>query len=75
MDWHEYITADPAILVGKPIILGTRISVELILDLVSQGWQIGDITRNYLLTTEQVRACFAFALDRVHDEKIFATVT
>jgi len=38
MSWHEYIISDPKILVGKPIIEGTRISVELILELFSPGW-------------------------------------
>ena len=57
MDWKEYITADPEVLVGKPIIAGTRLSVEFVLDLISEGWLEAEILRNYPgLTREQVLA-------------------
>ncbi len=61
MNWQEHITADPGILVGKPIIRGTRISVEFILDLLTEGWSETDITQNYNLSQAQVRACVVFA--------------
>ncbi len=38
MNWQEYITQDPAVLLGKPVIRGTRISVELLLELLESGW-------------------------------------
>ena len=38
MRWQNYITLNPDVLVGKPIIKGTRLSVEFILDLITQGW-------------------------------------
>jgi hypothetical protein len=38
MDWQERISIDPKVLAGKPVVKGTRISVELILDLLAQGW-------------------------------------
>ena len=38
VDWKDRIYIDPEILVGKPIIKGTRLAVELILDLLAQGW-------------------------------------
>jgi uncharacterized protein (DUF433 family) len=38
MDWHEHITVDPRILVGKPVVKGTRISVEMVIDLLAAGW-------------------------------------
>lgn len=47
MDWQTRITIDPEILVGKPVIKGTRISVEFIVDLLSQGWSEHDILKNY----------------------------
>lgn len=73
MDWKQYIIADPAVLVGKPIIAGTRLSVEFILDLISEGWSEADILRNYPgLTREQLLACVAYAKDRVSDETVFA---
>jgi uncharacterized protein (DUF433 family) len=54
MNWQEYITADPDVLVGKPVIRGTRLAVEFILGLLAQGWPEQDITRNYRLTVERV---------------------
>jgi uncharacterized protein (DUF433 family) len=57
MNCHDYITVDPAVLVGKPVLRGTRLAVEFILGLMAQGWSEEEIARNYLLTREQVRAC------------------
>jgi uncharacterized protein (DUF433 family) len=72
MNWHDYITADPAVLVGKPVICGTRLAVEFILGLIAQGWPEPEIIRNYGLTSEQVRACAAYAQERLSEEKVFA---
>jgi uncharacterized protein (DUF433 family) len=72
MNWQEYITADPAVLVGKPVIRGTRVAVEFILGLIAQGWPEDEIMRNYHLTREQVRACVACAQQRFNEEKVFA---
>ena len=72
MNWQEYIHADPAVLVGKPVIRGTRLAVEFILGLIAQGWPEDEIVRNYRLTREQVRACVACAQQRLNDEKVFA---
>jgi uncharacterized protein (DUF433 family) len=72
MKWQEYITADPGVLVGKPVIRGTRLAVEFILGLIAQGWPEQDIMRNYRLTAEQVRACVAYAQERLNEEKVFA---
>ena len=38
MNWSERITVDPEILVGKPVIKGTRIAVELVIDLLARGY-------------------------------------
>ncbi|MFM7103809.1 MAG: DUF433 domain-containing protein [Verrucomicrobiota bacterium] len=70
--WEQYITLDPKVLVGKPVIKGTRLSVEFILGLVAQGWSEQDILRDYLLQPEQVRACAAYAQARLSDERVFA---
>jgi len=72
MNWQEYIAADPAVLVGKPVLRGTRLSVEFILGLLAQGWPEHEITRNYHLTPAQVRACASYARDRLNEEKVFA---
>jgi len=72
MNWQDYITADAAVLVGKPVIRGTRLAVEFILGLMAQGWPEDEIVRNYHLTREQVRACVACAQQRLNEEKVFA---
>ena len=68
MNWQECITADPAVLVGKPIIKGTRLSVEFILGLIAQGWPEEEVLCNYHITREQLRACVAFAKDELTDD-------
>jgi uncharacterized protein (DUF433 family) len=73
MEWKQYITADPAILTGKPVIAGTRLSVEFILELIAEGWSEADMIRNYPgITHEQILACVAYAKDRLSEESIFA---
>lgn len=62
MNWQERITIDPAILVGKPVIRGTRLAVEFIIDLLAQGWNEAEILRNYPgITHEDIQACLAYA--------------
>ncbi|HEY7975955.1 MAG TPA: DUF433 domain-containing protein [Ktedonobacterales bacterium] len=57
------IITDPAILGGKPVIAGTRIGVDLILEKLSDGESIEDILRDYPhLTRAQVVAALAYAL-------------
>jgi uncharacterized protein (DUF433 family) len=60
--WQTRITVDPNILVGKPVVKGTRLAVEFIIALLAQGWSETEILRNYLgLTQEDIRACLAYA--------------
>ncbi len=42
MDWQERIIIDPQILVGKPVVNGTRLAVDFIIDLLAQGWPEGN---------------------------------
>jgi uncharacterized protein (DUF433 family) len=58
----DLIITDPAILAGKPVIAGTRISVQLILEKMRDGWTIDDLLDDYPeLTREQVIAAIAYA--------------
>lgn len=61
MDWREHIHQDPAILCGKPCIKGTRMSVEMVLELLGNGWAPDDLAETYRLAPEQIRAAQAFA--------------
>lgn len=69
---HERITLDPAILVGKPVIRGTRIAVEFVIELLAEGWSEADILANYPhLTRGDILACLAYARDLVRSERVF----
>ena len=72
MNWQDRIAADTQVLVGKPVVKGTRISVELVIDLLAAGWTQGQILDSYSnLTVEDIRACLAYAGELLHSEKIF----
>jgi len=72
VDWHQRITVDQRVLAGKPIVRGTRLSVEFILGLLSSGWKDEQILENYpTLTVEDVRACLAYARWVVEGERVF----
>ncbi|MBM3144489.1 MAG: DUF433 domain-containing protein [Chloroflexi bacterium] len=75
MHWQERIVIDPNILVGKPVIKGTRLAVEFIIDLLAQGWTDTEILRNYPgLTQEDIRACLNYATDTLRAEKVYPMV-
>ncbi len=68
----QRIILDPAVVAGKPIIAGTRISVEFILDLLAQGWSEADVLENYPhITREDIIACIAYARDIVKSERVY----
>ena len=72
MDWKERITIDPNILVGKPVVKGTRLAVEFIVDLLAQGWSEEEILGNYPgLTAEDIKACLRYASAVLHAEKVY----
>jgi uncharacterized protein (DUF433 family) len=63
-DWRSRITIDPKVLSGKPVIRGTRMSVEFILDLLANGWTIEEILENYpQLKKEDVIATLKYAAE------------
>jgi uncharacterized protein (DUF433 family) len=58
----ERITVDPKVMVGKPVIKGTRLTVEFILNLLAHGATVAEILSEYGgLTQEDVQACILFA--------------
>lgn len=61
MSWQDRITLDPKVLVGKPVVKGTRIAVELVVDLMAKGWTQQQILDSYPnLAVEDIRACLAY---------------
>jgi len=71
-DWRNRITVNPRILAGKPIIKGTRISVELILDLLANGWTTEQILENYpQLKREDITAVLKYATEILKEERVY----
>lgn len=72
MNLEERIVVDPAVLVGKPCVKGTRLSVDFLLGLLAQGWSEAEILRNYPgLAHEDVLACLQYASEIVAQEKVY----
>jgi len=62
MDWHDRITVAPKVLVGKPVIKGTRIAVEFVLELLGRGWTAEQVLQEYdHLTPGDIQACLSCA--------------
>jgi uncharacterized protein (DUF433 family) len=73
MNWEDRIVSDQEVLVGKPVIKGTRLSVEFILERLADGWTEREILENYpRLTPDDLRAVFAYASDCMKDGPFFA---
>jgi uncharacterized protein (DUF433 family) len=66
------IVLDPAVLAGKPVIRGTRLSVEFIIGLMADGWSETDILHNYPgLSHGDIAACLAYARDVLKSEEVY----
>lgn len=73
MNWRDRIGSDPDILVGKPAVKGTRISVELVLGWLAQGWTHEMLLQSYpQLSNDDILACLAFAAEMLRDEQYVA---
>jgi uncharacterized protein (DUF433 family) len=69
------ISIDPEILTGKPVVKGTRLAVEFIIDLLAQGWTEKEILRNYpSLDQEDIQACLRYASTVLKSEKVYTFV-
>jgi uncharacterized protein (DUF433 family) len=76
MTWQDRIAIDPKVLVGKPVVKGTRISVEFVIDLLARGWTTEHILREYdHLAAEDIQACLAYASDVLKSEKVYLLPT
>ena len=72
MKWQVYIVSDQEVLLGKPIIKGTRISVEHIVGLLAQGWSEMDILNNFpRLQKESLQAVFVYIQECIKDGLLF----
>lgn len=72
MNWQEYIYSTPDIINGKPVFRGTRLSVELVLERLSEGWSEQMIIENYpRLSHESILAVYAFMLQMAKDGLLY----
>ena len=70
---HPRIKSDPQIMLGKPCIKGTRITVELILRKLGAGHTVGDLIEAYPhLTVEDIHAALSFAADYIQHPTMIA---
>ena len=73
MNWRDHIVSDPEVLAGKPVIKGTRVSVQLVLEQLADGWSEQDLYRSYpKLSPEALHVVFAFASDVLRAEDYVA---
>ncbi|MFW6181534.1 MAG: DUF433 domain-containing protein [Spirochaetota bacterium] len=71
----DRISVDQRIMVGKPVIRGTRLTVEFILNLLAHGATVDDILREYdRLTKEDIQACLLFATRALADTEFMPLV-
>ncbi len=67
------ITADPAVMMGKPIVRGTRLTVEYILDELAGGLTVDELVASHpRLTRDDIQAALAFAAESVRMERLGA---
>ena len=72
MRWQDYITADPTVAAGKPVVRGTRLTVDFLLRLLASEWTREQILREYPhLPAAGLDAALLFAADAVEHERLF----
>lgn len=72
INYHDYIHINPSILLGKPVIKNTRISVELILEKLASGETMEQILDAHrMLTRESILAALAYATDVMKSEIVY----
>jgi uncharacterized protein (DUF433 family) len=76
MDWHDRITVDPKVVVGKPVIKGTRIAVEFVLELLGRGSTAEQVLHEYdHLTPGDIQACLSYASEVLKSERVYLLPT
>ncbi len=72
MDWREHIELNPAVLAGKPVVKGTRLAVEFVMEMMAAGVPESEMLANYpRLTPPAIRACIAYATEALKAERVF----
>jgi len=75
MNWQDYIVSDKGILLGKPTIKGTRLSVDHLVGLFAQGWTEEQVLNSYpRLTKDSIQAIFAYLYEGLQDGLFMPTL-
>jgi uncharacterized protein (DUF433 family) len=70
--WREWIVSNPSMMMGKPVIVGTRITVELILEKLAAGETVEDLLEAHpRLTREAIQAALAFAAEALRADVVY----
>lgn len=73
MEWRKHISSDNNVLLGKPTVKGTRISVEHIVGLLAQGWTEQQVLENYpRLNHESLQAVFSYIQECLKDGLLYS---
>jgi uncharacterized protein (DUF433 family) len=72
MTWQEHIVVDTAVAGGKPVVKGTRLTVDFLLELLAQGWSQEEILANYpQLTREGMLSALAYASETLRNDRVY----
>lgn len=72
MTWHDRIETNPEVLSGKPVVTGTRIAVELVVELLAEDWSPNEILEQYpALSRDDIQACLHYAHERLQAERVY----
>ncbi|MCK6467521.1 MAG: DUF433 domain-containing protein [Candidatus Brocadia sinica] len=76
-DYRNRITVNPKVHFGKPYIIGTRITVDNVLELIQEGIPFNETIQNYYpdLKIEDIKACIQYVLDLIRKEEIYMEVS
>ena len=76
MHWQDRIAYDAGVLGGKPVIKGTRLAVEKIVELMASGWTEQQIAENYPgVTRDDIAACLFYASEILKSERVVTLAT
>ena len=74
--WQDRIAFDPGVLGGKPVIKGTRLAVEKIVELMASGWTEQQLAENYPgVTRDDIAACLFYASEVLKSERVVTLAT
>ena len=72
MTWQDVITIDPKVAAGKPVITGTRLTVDFIIERLADGWSEETLIEQYPgLTREQIHGCLAYAAEVLREQTVY----